>query len=160
METTKIPATKTVAEITALLGGTGFVHAVQTTYGGAGEPDAVAFLVEVEGEMISFRLPARVEPVFVYLQRKRSIKFRVRKTDQDREQAARVAWRQILRWVQAQLALIEVGMVTVQEVFLGYAMLGAEETFTQRFERMIAAGDYRRLLTDGKGRKGRQGGKP
>lgn len=147
METTRISPAKTVAQITALLGRTGFVCGVQTTYRD-GEPEAVAFLVEVHGERVPFRLPARVEPVFAYLQRNRSPVYRTRKVEQDREQAARVAWRQILRWVQAQLALIEVGMVSVHEVFMGYAMLGDQETFAERFERMVAAGDYRKMLTD------------
>lgn len=147
METTKIPAAKTVAQISALLGSTGFVYGTQTTYA-KGEPDAVAFLVEIQGERVPFRLPARVEPVFMCLQRKRSPVYRARKAEQDREQAARVAWRQILRWVQAQLSLIEVGMVSVHEVFMGYAMLGERETFAERFERMVAAGDYRKMLTD------------
>jgi hypothetical protein len=31
-----------------------------------------------------------------------------------------VAWRQILRWVQAQMALVETKMVKVEEVFLPY----------------------------------------
>lgn len=147
METTKISPAKTVAQISALLGRTGFVCGIQTTYLD-GEPDAVVFLVDVQGERIPFRLPARVEPVFVYLQRQRSPSYRARKVEQDREQAARVAWRQILRWVQAQLALVEVGMVSVHEVFMGYAMLGDRETFAERFEWMVAAGDYRTMLTD------------
>jgi hypothetical protein len=37
-----------------------------------------------------------------------------------REQAERVAWRQLLRWAQAQLAMIETGMAAAEEVFLPY----------------------------------------
>ena len=44
------------------------------------------------------------------------------------EQARRVAWRQILRWVQAQMALIEVGMVDIKEVFMPYIMVSQEQT--------------------------------
>jgi hypothetical protein len=34
--------------------------------------------------------------------------------------AERVAWRQLLRWTQAQIAMIETGMVEAAEVFLPY----------------------------------------
>ena len=36
------------------------------------------------------------------------------------EKAERVAWRQLLRWVQAQNAMIECGMVRPMEVFTAY----------------------------------------
>src|SRR6266478_5746936 len=36
------------------------------------------------------------------------------------EQAYRVAWRNILDWVQAQMALLEIGMAKIEEVFLPY----------------------------------------
>ena len=34
------------------------------------------------------------------------------------EQAYRVAWRNILDWVEAQMALLEIGMAKMEEVFL------------------------------------------
>jgi len=51
-------------------------------------------------------------------------------------QARRVAWRQILRWVQAQIALIETGMVELKEVFLPYILLNIKtgETLYSRLE--------------------------
>ena len=36
------------------------------------------------------------------------------------DQAYRVAWRNILDWVQAQMALLEIGMAKMEEVFLPY----------------------------------------
>lgn len=41
-----------------------------------------------------------------------------KKSDEDK--ARRVAWRQIYRWVQAQLALVDTEMVKVEEVFFPY----------------------------------------
>ncbi|MDD4980682.1 MAG: hypothetical protein PHC54_05390 [Candidatus Omnitrophica bacterium] len=39
------------------------------------------------------------------------------------QQAKRVAWRQILRWVEAQMALVETNMVKIQEVFMPYIQM-------------------------------------
>lgn len=41
----------------------------------------------------------------------------------DRSQAERTAWRLVLRWVQAQLAMIETGMVSAPEVFYPYTLI-------------------------------------
>jgi hypothetical protein len=52
------------------------------------------------------------------------------------EQAERVAWRQLLRWVQAQLAMIDTGMVRTEEVFMPYIVVNAATNQTL-FERMV-----------------------
>jgi len=122
METTKIEAGKTVAEIQALLGSSQLVRATHAEYKD-GKVVALGFVILVNGSDLPFRLPARIEPVFRHLQRRRSPSHRLRAADRDLEQAVRVAWRQILRWVQAQLALVECGMVDIAEVFLPYALL-------------------------------------
>jgi hypothetical protein len=49
-----------------------------------------------------------------------------------REQAARVAWRIILHWLTAQLAMVEAGLVKVEEVFLPYAQDAASVTVYER----------------------------
>ena len=133
METTTIDADQTAAEIQTLLGKAG-AAAIQTEYED-GEVTALSFLIEIRGNKVKFRLPVRVEPIFEYFQRKR--KTRHRQTmgkDTDTAKAKRVAWRQIYRWILAQLALIETGMVTAQEVFLPYIQTGIDETLYQRME--------------------------
>jgi hypothetical protein len=61
------------------------------------------------------------------------------------EQAYRVAWRNILDWVQAQMALLEIGMAKMEEVFLPYMLDQQGQTL---FERMEQRGF---LLESGKG---------
>jgi hypothetical protein len=51
-------------------------------------------------------MPVRVEPL--------------KKHIPDTAQAERTAWRQLLRWVQAQNAMIEVGMAEAGEVYFAY----------------------------------------
>ena len=49
-------------------------------------------------------------------------------------QAKRIAWRQILRWVEAQLALVETGMVKIQEVFIPYMLMDKGKTLYEKLE--------------------------
>jgi hypothetical protein len=69
------------------------------------------------------------------------------KTPNGYGQAYRVAWRNILDWVQAQMALLEIGMAKMEEVFLPYMQDRQGLTF---FERMEERGF---LLESGKGEK-------
>jgi hypothetical protein len=51
------------------------------------------------------------------------------------DQAYRVAWRNILDWVQAQMALLEIGMAKMEEVFLPYMQDRQGVTFFERMEK-------------------------
>jgi hypothetical protein len=46
-----------------------------------------------------------------------------------KEQAARIAWRIVKDWLEAQLAMIEAGLVDLQQVFLPYAQDATGRTF-------------------------------
>jgi hypothetical protein len=79
-------------------------------------------------------LPARVDPVFQLLLKRRNGVLNDETRARIREQAERVAWRQLLRWVQAQLAMIDVGMVKTHEVFMPYIQHPDGRTFFEYFE--------------------------
>jgi hypothetical protein len=49
-------------------------------------------------------------------------------------QAKRVAWRQILRWVEAQLALTETKMAKLHEVFMPYLIVDKGQTIFEKLE--------------------------
>ena len=57
----------------------------------------------------------------------------------------RVAWRILKDWVEAQLALIETGMVSVEQVFLPYCQSGNGETLFEAIRKKKFAG----LLMEG-----------
>jgi len=140
MENTRIEAEDTIASIEKLLRSTGLLVRSQKLYE---DGDVAAFYFEIQppaGESLAYTLPARVRPVFEYLQRQRSPKFRERGEEKDREQAVRVAWRQVLRWIQAQLAMIETGMVDVREVFLPYLVAGDGRTLYETLRQRLDAG--------------------
>ncbi len=148
METTKIPPEKTAQQVATLLGQAG-ACAVQTEYKNR-KVVALSFTIEINTgshstpqiHAMPFRLPIQVDPLFIIFQGRRSRYKRSTFTEQDQAKAERVAWRQILRWVEAQLALIEIGMVKMEEVFLPYMQVGINETFYQR----LAANSFQQLL--------------
>lgn len=135
METTKIDATKTVAQIQELLGKYG-CSGVMTLYENS-EVKAVCFQIMFLNRNVAFKLPCRWEAIYKnFVDRRASGKDRpVHKETDDITQAKKVAWRQILRWVEAQLALVETDMVKIQEVFLPYVQVdGGGTTLYQQLE--------------------------
>ncbi len=104
MGTTTIEVQRTAGEIISELVKAG-ASSINTEYKN-GEICGIRWIMKVNGQDALFEMPARVEPIHRYIR--------------DLAQARRVAWRQLLRWVQAQNAMIETGMVQPMEVFAAY----------------------------------------
>ncbi len=123
--TTSIAADKTVGEIQSILAKAG-ASRILVEYVAA-MPSGLAF--EIRGTQ--YRLPCRVEAVWAILRNDYSVPRRLR----TEAQARRVAWRILRAWVEAQLAIIQTGMVAVDEVFLPYQLTGGGETVYQLYQR-------------------------
>ena len=133
METTEVPAVKTVGEITAALISAGATQ-IATNYQ-AGRLSGLSWVMHLPGQGDRlFEMPARVEPVYKILISRRRDRYKADVQASVREQAARVAWRQLLRWVQAQIAMIETDMVDVAEVFFPYMQLATGTSIYQAFK--------------------------
>lgn len=146
METTKISSSQTVGEIQHLLGSYG-ATAILLEYSN-GEVIAVSFKIMVGKQEVPFRLPCRWEPIEGHLNKKHkpqkyvySGETRIR---DNTDQAKRVAWRQILRWIEAQLALTDTGMVKIQEVFLPYMLGDSGETLYEMIEKKQFMIEYKK----------------
>lgn len=126
MATTSIEAKKTAQEIMDLLGKNGAKY-IQTEYANE-EIIGIDFIIEHNGKKIPFRLPIRWEPVLNAMEKDKNTPRHFCKPDQ----AQRVAWRQIFRWVQAQFALIQIGMVDIKEVFLPYILVDRDTTYYEQ----------------------------
>lgn len=122
--TTKIPAAQTVGEIQALLAKHG-VRAIFLEYDGNANVVGVSFRASTPHGVCSFRLPAHVDNTLAVLERQ-SVKC-------DWEMAERVAWRNVKDWIDAQMALIEMETVTVDEVFFPYMLDGSGKTLYEAF---------------------------
>lgn len=122
METTSIAAEQTAGEITSLLIAAG-ARQISMDYAEGGKIVSMHFVLMIHGVPFPFRLPVRTEAVQAIFRnrRRQTMKFRAPEFEKkDREQAERVAWRQLLRWVQAQLAMVDAGMAQTREVFSPY----------------------------------------
>ena len=141
METTGISAEQTAGEVTYLLSQAGAAKIMQE-FDKQRAVSGLSFSLRVGDCELAFTLPVRTEPIFKIINGRRPVVRRQRCEDQDREQSVRVAWRQIFRWVQAQLAMIETGMVRTEEVFMPYMVLKGKKTM---YEVMSAQGFQKAL---------------
>jgi hypothetical protein len=123
--TTEIPAMKSIGQIQGNLVAHG-ARAIMINFNESKEPDSLSFTIPTPHGEVPFRLPANVSAMQKVLDRQTqpkryqwpdAIKARQEKL---KEQAGRVAWRIIKDWVDAQLAIIETEMVTMEQVFLPY----------------------------------------
>lgn len=126
--TTSIASEKTASEIQAKLVRAN-AKAVLSEYENGVLSHLSFQVITAHGEM-SFRLPANIDGVLKAMQRDP----KVAKSMKTREQAAKVAWRIIKDWVEAQLAIIEADMATLPQIFLPYMKTSDGRTVYERFE--------------------------
>lgn len=113
--TTSVEPSRSLDQITSLLVKAGASH-ILFEYGKDHALLAVSFKADTEYGVIAFRLPANVDRVLAVLKRQK-----IQPRFKTMEQANRVAWRIIKDWTEAQVALIQLGLVELVEVFLPYA---------------------------------------
>ena len=131
--TTTVAVEKTVGEIQRMLAKSS-ARSIQTDYDAEGEPVALAFQVEVRGALVGYRLPANIEVVHKTLLQQYN-QGKVQRRFVTREQAARVGWRILKDWTEAQVALLETRMVSLDELLLPWMIAGQNgETLYQLFE--------------------------
>lgn len=127
--TTSVPVFRTLAEIQKMLVDHG-AKAVLMDYVDK-LPSSVTFRIDREGQQIAFRLPGDWRSTLRVMHADRVVP-RGRCTP---EHAQRVAWRTVRDWLRAQLALIETGAASMEQVMLPYAVTTTGETL---YERMLA----------------------
>jgi hypothetical protein len=124
--TTSISAEKTVSEIQSALAKAG-ARAVLHEYDG-GHVAALSFRIQTQFGEIAFRLPANIGAVQKILRQQAQAGKIPRRYGDDVEQATRTAWRILKDWLAAQLALIQTGMASVEQVFLPFAQNASGQT--------------------------------
>jgi hypothetical protein len=131
--TTSIHADKTVAEIQRILVNAK-ANAVLCEYDGSGNVVALSFKAMTPFGELSFRMPADPQPVLAVLNQQVKEGKIPRRYQHDVDQARRVAWRIVKDWIEAQAALIQTRMVTIEQVFLPYAQNSQGETLYEAFK--------------------------
>jgi hypothetical protein len=116
--TTEIAAGKTASQVQSILAKAG-AKRLLFEYGDDGEPVAIAFEAPTSFGLREFVLPTDPDAVLRVL-RKQHVAPRY----QNYTHARRVAWRIVKDWIEAQLAIIQTEMVTLDQVMLPYMRTG------------------------------------
>ncbi len=131
--TTEIEPAKTLGEITALLVAAR-AQAIMTEFDGAGNPTAVSFRVLGKFGQMGFKLPCNYLAAGKILNKQATSGKIPRRYVNDNIQARRVAWRILRQWLEAQLALVELEMVPLEQIFLSYMQTDDGRTVYERLE--------------------------
>jgi hypothetical protein len=126
--TTTVDSDKSIAEITGILSRFG-ARSITTEYDKDGFVDGISFVIMIEMRPLAIRLPANVEGVYSTLKMKKDVPNRFRNL----AQARRVAWRILKDWLEAQLALFQVGQAEAGQVLMPYAVDSEGRTAYQIF---------------------------
>ena len=102
-----------------------------------GQPVGLPFSIETPNGTRFYMLPANTKGAYKGLQRAYD-QGRIAPRYVDAEQAARVAWRVIKDWLEAQLALIDMAMVDIEQVMLPYLIV--DEIGTTLYQRYLDSG--------------------
>ena len=137
--TTSIATEKTGAEIQKKL-AKAKAQAILTEYNDEAIMSSISFRINTPHGVIFFRLPANTDGVYKALLADSNVPRRLK----TREQAAKVAWRILKDWIEAQLAIVEAGMASITEVFLPYAQGKDGVTLYQSLE----SGGFKALTHD------------
>ncbi len=127
--TTKIEPEQTIGEIQKMLSKHG-VTAMMTEYDGP-HVSAVSFRMNIDGKPMGFKLPCNWRAVLEIFKSDPAAR---KRGSVNEPQAIRTAWRIIWEWTRSQLALVEVNMVTVPQVFLPYAIMRDGRTLSEHVE--------------------------
>jgi hypothetical protein len=117
--TTKVPVSRTLSEIQAILldfGATGIGY----EYEGDGRIKGVYFRIPINGNDKLVQLPVRLKNIIQVLTNENVFR--------DDDHAYRVAFRNLKDWLDAQFALLETEMVEFPEIFLPYMVNGQGKT--------------------------------
>jgi hypothetical protein len=118
--TTGVAAEKSVSEIIGML-ARARARAIMQDYDGAGNVTAVSFRTVTQFGEMAFRLPVDVQATQQVLKDQYKAGKVDRRYANDSAHARRVAWRILKNWCEVQLAMIAIGNVKVEQVFLAFA---------------------------------------
>jgi hypothetical protein len=144
--TTEVPAGRSIADITQILQHGG-ASAIMLENAPDHTIEAVSFLMVTTFGRIPFKLPANVPAVMATLNaeiaaedviaRKRSRYRRKlpRNLLNNRAQAERIAWRIAKDWLEAQMALAQIGSAKFEQIMLPFADLKGKSFYQRMVER-------------------------
>lgn len=114
--TTQVDTGKTITEIQKILAMSGALAVI--TQFDCGVVVGISFRIGTSNGPINYQLPCEIDAVLKILRDNPKVPRRF----VTRDQAARVGWRIIKDWIEAQLAIVQTKMALIDQVFLPYAI--------------------------------------
>lgn len=133
---TTVSVQRSAAEVQAMLVAAG-ATSIMMDYDGQRNITGLSFRVETPHGLLPFKVPVRGGECQKVLERQHKSGNRVSRGQTTYEHAQRVAWRILKDWTEAQIALIETSMVSLEEIFLPYMLTGGGLTL---YDRMLESG--------------------
>lgn len=144
--TTEVPASRSIGEIMSMLqqGGAG---AIMIENGPNREVTAISFYMQTTFGRIPFTIPANVPAVLATIgaqidaetavvNSRRNYKRKLPKNlADDKAHAERVAWRIAKDWLEAQLAIAEIGSAKFEQIMLPFATIDGKSFYQRMIER-------------------------
>lgn len=126
--TTSKTASQTVGEIQTILAKNG-ARQIMFDYSDDGHISCVCFTIVTSQGIQGVKLPGNTEKMLEVLHRQ--------KIKADYQKAENVAWRNIKDWLDAQLAILETEMVTIDQVMLPYFVNKNGETAYELYQKKM-----------------------
>jgi hypothetical protein len=123
--TTKVPANRSVQEIQEMLQKHGASGVLTEYEQGTGRIAGLAFQMEIDTQKIVFKLPLNWRAAKLVMKKEGNPR-----ADDD-DYCYRVAWRILRDWVDVQIALVEIEMAQMQQIFLPYVITKSGHTLYQ-----------------------------
>lgn len=130
--TTQIASEKTVAEIEKLLTEHN-AKRILKEYDAAGHIESVSFMSETGAGLMAFKLPMNREAMRTLINQAVDEGKLAKRFRDDLEQGERVGWRIMRDWIDAQMAMIDIQMVKIEQIFLPYAVNEEGKTLYESF---------------------------
>lgn len=144
--TSRVPASQSVNYIERKLVEHG-ARKIQKEYTVDGRLAGIVFALDVSGNEVPFKLPAKVEACEKVLLSMRSRRADAQSIKNAKKQAERTAWKLAADWLEIEFARIELAQNEILEVFLPYLYDPAKE---MTFFEGLKQDKFRRLLTSPK----------
>jgi len=145
--TTEVPASRSIAEITQMLTDGGATH-IMLENGPDREIVAISFMMDTTfGARVPFQLPANVPKVIATINaqiaaetklvnQRSNYKRRIpRSLWNNKEQAERIAWRIAKDWLEAQMALAQIGSSKFEQIMMPFAQIAGRSFYDHVVER-------------------------
>lgn len=130
--TTQIPVHKTIREMQDMLVQAGALE-VTLRYAN-GITVGLAFIAPTQYGPQQFVLPVDVEAVRAVLLKQKPRTAKATSKAYSVEQAERVAWRVARSWLEAQLAMIQIGLAKIDQIMLPYLIVSPDKTLYAAYQ--------------------------